>query len=155
MAVKKHGPLPSNHHVVRYVPWAKLRKDEHDGVIGILGEAFRQREDEKYLSVDWLEYPGEPDTRSREEMALASARRIRNSNLAVKPKSGFVIGEVGQIQARCRELKQIKVFVTYEPSLSNQAHAAVKKLPREDMELQEDLANGVWSELHLNTHLPK
>jgi hypothetical protein len=34
--------LPSEHHVVRNVPWGKLRKDDNDPekVIGVLGEAF-------------------------------------------------------------------------------------------------------------------
>jgi hypothetical protein len=48
--------LPDDHHVVRYVPWARLRKDEHENVIGVLGAAFRLRDGEQYLSATWAEF---------------------------------------------------------------------------------------------------
>jgi hypothetical protein len=48
--------LPPEDHVVRYVPWARLRKDEEDNVIGVLGAAFRLREGEEYLSATWAEF---------------------------------------------------------------------------------------------------
>ncbi|MGT2502529.1 hypothetical protein ACVOMS_20245 [Bradyrhizobium guangxiense] len=48
--------LPETDHCVRYVPWARLRKDEEDNVIGILGAAFRLRDEEDYLSATWAEF---------------------------------------------------------------------------------------------------
>jgi hypothetical protein len=54
--MKKGQKLPPDHHVVRYVPWSKLRRDENDNVLGVLGEAFRRRDEEKALSATWLEY---------------------------------------------------------------------------------------------------
>ena len=48
--------LPDEHHVMRYVPWTRLRKDEDDNVLGFLGDAFKLKPNEDHLSVNWLEY---------------------------------------------------------------------------------------------------
>lgn len=145
MVSKKSKKLPINDHVVRYVSWNKLRKDENDEVVGVLAEAFKMRDSDKFLSATWLEYfPG-----SREEQVCAAVRAIRASKLDVKPKSGFVIGEVGAIQAECAA-RNYKVLILHEPEDDNKAHVAVKLLPRDDMELLERLATGAWSEWILN-----
>ncbi|MGH8489443.1 MAG: hypothetical protein ACREXS_11435, partial [Gammaproteobacteria bacterium] len=86
MARKKK--LPPQDHVMRYVSWNKLRKNEKDEVIGILGEAFKMRDSDKSLSTTWLEY----FLGSREEQITAAVRAVRASKLEVKPKSGFAIG---------------------------------------------------------------
>jgi hypothetical protein len=87
--------LPPEHHVVRNVPWGKLRKDENDPerVIGVLGEAFKMRPVEDTLSTTWLEYfPG-----SRGEQIKGAVHAMRASKLEIKAKSGFAIGNVGII----------------------------------------------------------
>jgi hypothetical protein len=48
--------LPDDHRVVRYVPWSRLRRDEDDNVIGVLGVAFKLRDGEEYLSATWAEF---------------------------------------------------------------------------------------------------
>jgi hypothetical protein len=48
--------LPDEDHVIRYVPWGRLRKDEDDNVLGFLPQAFQLRPEEDYLSVNWVEY---------------------------------------------------------------------------------------------------
>jgi hypothetical protein len=48
--------LPDEDHVMRYVSWARLRRDEDDNILGFLGAAFQLRPDEESLSVNWLEY---------------------------------------------------------------------------------------------------
>jgi hypothetical protein len=136
--------LPENH-VVRYVSWNKLRKNENDEVIGVLGEAFKMRDSDKSLSVTWIEYfPGD-----RSEQIAESVQAIRASKLAVKPKSGFAVGQVGAIQRQC-SARNYKIRIFHEPEDDNAAHAAVKSLPRDDMELLEELASGAWSECVLN-----
>lgn len=143
MARKKK--LPLHDHVMRYVSWNKLRKNENDEVIGILGEAFKMRDSDKSLSTTWLEY----FLGSREEQITAAVRAVRASKLEVKPKSGFAIGEVGAIQADCAALNY-KVRIFHEPEDDNEAHAAVRSLPRDDMELLERLATGAWADWILN-----
>ena len=48
--------IPDEHHLVRYISWAKLLKDEFDNVTGVLPEAFTLRDDEPFLSAAWQEY---------------------------------------------------------------------------------------------------
>lgn len=143
MARKKK--LPPHNHVMRYVSWNKLRKNENDEVIGVLGEAFKMRDSDKSLSTTWLEY----FLGSREEQITAAVRAVRASKLEVKPKSGFAIGEVGAIQADCAA-RNYKVSIFHEPEDDNEAHAAVRSLPRDDMELLEHLAIGAWADWILN-----
>lgn len=149
MASKKSKKLPPNDHVVRYVPWNKLRKNENDEVIGVLGEAFKMRDSDKSLSTTWLEY----FLGSREEQIIAVVRAIRASKLEVKPKSGFATGEVGAIQAECAA-RNYKVRILHEREDDNEAHAAVRSLPRDDMELLERLATGAWADFILNKTVP-
>jgi hypothetical protein len=55
--------LPDEDHVVRYVPWGRLRRDEDENVLGFLPQAFQLRQEEDYLSVNWLQYyDGDPET---------------------------------------------------------------------------------------------
>jgi hypothetical protein len=80
MASKKTKKIPPDNHVVRYASWNKLRRDENDEVIGVLGEAFRMRDSDKSLSTTWLEYFGG----SRNEQIVAAVRAIRASAIAHK-----------------------------------------------------------------------
>ena len=146
----KGQKLPPEHHVVRYVPWSKLRKDENDNVLGVLGEAFRLRETEKGLSVTWLEY-FEGD---RPAQVIKSVKAIRASNLRPGGKSGFAIGEIAAVTTACAERKH-KIRVVHEPEDDNKAHASVRRLPRDDLELLELLATTAWSELVLNADVEK
>ena len=86
--------LPHEHHVVRYVPWARLRKDENDNVIGILGAAFKLRQIEDYLSATWAEF----FQGTRPECVVAAVQAIRASEIKVSPRSGFAIGNVGRVK---------------------------------------------------------
>ncbi len=141
--------LPPNDHVVRYVPWARLRKDDNDKVIGILGDAFKLREDEKALSATWLEYfPGE-----RTEQVTGAVQAIRASSLKVGSKSGFAIGKVATVKAACAS-RRYKIRIVHEPDDDNKAHVAVRQVPRDDPVLLELLAEEAWAELHLNAQIP-
>lgn len=142
----KKTKLEPNDHVIRYVSWNKLRKDENDQVIGVLGVAFQRRDKDRSLSVTWLEYfPGNYD-----EQTAASIRAIRASKLDVKPKSGFVIGKVVAIQELC-ESRKYKVRFSHEPEDDNPAHASVSGLPRDDLALLESLALDAWCDVRLNS----
>lgn len=145
MALKKTKKIPLDNHVVRYVSWSKLRKTENDEVIGVLGEAFRMRDSENSLSTTWLEY----FEGSHNEQIVAAVRAIRASKLEVRPKSGFAIGGVGAIQDECAA-RHYKVRIFHVPRCDNEAHATVRALPRDDMELLERLAAGAWADWTLN-----
>jgi hypothetical protein len=89
-------------------------------------------------------------------MSRSSQRFARSAlaTLEVKPKSGFAIGGVGAIQDECAA-RNYKVRILHDPMDDNKAHATVKALPRDDMELLECLATGAWSELILNKSVPE
>lgn len=129
------------------MPWAKLRKDENDNVLGVLGEAFKLRDKEKALSATWLEYfSGARDTQ------ITSAVQTIRASIRTGGKSGFAIGKVAAINAICVN-RHSKIRIVYEPMCSNKAHVGVRDLPRDDLELLEMLAAEAWSELILNSQV--
>ena len=146
----KYHKLPPDDHIIRYVSWARLRKDENDNVIGVLGEAFRRRPDENALSATWLEY----FSGSRQKQVTSSVRAIRASKLCPRPKSGFAIGNVDAISKACLQRKQ-RVRIIHEPEEDNKAHASVRRITRDDLELLEILATEAWAELVLNSSIPE
>lgn len=145
----KGQKLPSEHHVVRYIPWSKLRKDDNDNVLGVLGVAFQLRHGEKVLSATWLEYfSGE-----RDEQIIAAVHAVRASDLKPGGKSGFAIGKVGVIATACANGGH-KVRIVHEPGADNKAHVGIRRMPRDDAELLEILAAEAWAELVLNSQIP-
>jgi hypothetical protein len=140
--------LPDEDHVMRYVPWGRLRKDEDDNVLGFLGDAFKLKPDEDYLSVNWLEY----FDGVREAIIQASVRTFRNT-LKVGTKSSFGIGNVSKIKAVCRS-NGANVRIVYEPEDDNKPHAAIRRLPRDDFTLLEALAADAFVELIHNAAIP-
>src|SRR5262245_56938837 len=140
--------LPPEHHIVRNVPWGKLRKadDDPEKVIGVLGEAFKMRPVDETLSTTWLEYfAGE-----RREQIHRAIRAMRASKLEIKTKSGFAIGQVGRISSVAAE-RGHSIRVLHQAENDNKAHVSVRRWPRDDMELFELLAAEAWSEVVLNT----
>lgn len=142
--VKKGQQLPDTDHVVRHVPWTRLRKDEDENVIGILPQALKLRDEEEALSVDWLEcFDGIHEDRIRQ--AVVHFRSLRT----IGPKSGFSIGNVGNIKRICNRQKS-SIRIIYAPSKSNSAHSLIQRLPREDMAVLEALATEVFVDFVLN-----
>ena len=143
--------LPPQHHIVRYVPWARLRKDENDNVIGVLGAAFKLRENEDYLSATWLEFFKGGDG----ECVASAVRVIRGSEIKVTARSGFAIGNVGRVKDVCLADKQKhKIRVIHEPEDDNEAHTALRGWPRDNDPLLQLIAEDVWNETILNSAIP-
>jgi hypothetical protein len=142
--------LPDEDHVIRYVPWGRLRKDEDDNVIGFLPQAFELREGELYLSVNWLEYhEGDRDTQIR-----LSVWAIRGEfERPLGAKSGFAIGNVAKVKQTCQAAGS-RVRIVHEPVTNNPGHAAVRRLPRDDMSLLDALATDAFTEAVNNSDIP-
>jgi hypothetical protein len=144
--------LPDSDHIVRYVPWARLRKDEHDNVIGVLGAAFRLREGEDYLSATWVEFF---QAGVHDENIASAVKAIRASEIDVRPRSGFAVGNVGGIKSRCLADKgKHRIRVIHEMTKDNPAHTAVRLWPRDNDSLLELLALSEWSTTVLNKDIP-
>jgi hypothetical protein len=142
--------LPNEDHVMRYVPWGKLRRDGDDNVLGFLAEAFKLRPDETYLSVNWLEhFEFEGD---REAQIQASVKTFRKT-LNVGAKSAFGIGNVARIKEVC-SARDVDVRIVYEPKDENQSHSAIRRLPRDDAMLLDALAADAFVELIHNRAIP-
>jgi hypothetical protein len=143
--------LPAEDHVIRYVPWARLRKDEDENIIGVLGVAFQLRDDEDYLSATWVEFfPG-----AHADRIAAAVRVIRASKLRVTPRSGFATGNVDRIKATCLADKgRHKIRFIHEREDDNEAHTALRGWPRENDDLLDLLAEDAWSGVVLNKDIP-
>ncbi len=141
--------LHPENHVLRHAPWSKLRKDENDSVIGVLGEAFKMRPVDTYLSTTALEYfPGD-----RQAQTVAAVQAMRASRLNIPKKSGFAIGQVQRIKTTCLTQRH-NIRVVHEPTDDNKAHVAVRRFPADDMELFQLLAADAWSQVVLNADIP-
>ncbi len=140
--------LPDEDHVMRYVPWARLRKDEDQNILGFLPQAFELKPDEKSLSVNWLEkFGGDPESRIQ-----ASVKTFRGT-IRVGRKSAFGIGNVGRIKEICRT-SGINVRILHEPEPNNPSHSSIHRLPREDQALLEALAADAFVDLVRNADIP-
>ncbi len=144
--MEKGANLPDDHHVMRYVPWNRLRRDEDDNVIGFLGQAFALKPGEESLSVNWLEYfCGDRESNIRDSV-IEFRRTIK-----VGKKSAFGIASVKKVKDTCSATAGVKVRVVYEPSEYNPAHSGIRRLPRDDFTLLDALAADAFSELIKNS----
>jgi len=140
--------LPDNDHVMRYVPWGRLRRDGDDNVLGFLGVAFQRRANEDSLSVNWLEYfPGDRDTKIR-----ASVTKFRET-IHVGTKSAFGVGNVARVKNVCRA-NGARVRIVYEPTDDNLSHSGIRRLPRDDLSILDALAADAFVDLVQNTAIP-
>lgn len=144
--IDKGANLPDDNHVMRYVPWSRLLRDEADNVIGFLSQAFALKPDEESLSVNWLEYFG-GDRKTNIQDSVLEFRRT----YTVGRKSAFGIANVKKIKDTCSATAGVKVRVVYEPSRKNPAHSGIRRLPRDDVALLDALAADVFSELVKNS----
>jgi hypothetical protein len=142
--------LPDKDHVIRYVPWGRLRKDEDENVLGFLPQAFQLRPEEQYLSINWLQYyDGDRETQIR-----LSVWAMRGS--FAKPlgaKSAFAIGNVAEVKETCHAFGN-RVRVVHEPEPNNPGHSAIRQLLRDDLSLLEALAADAFTERVSNSDIP-
>jgi hypothetical protein len=140
------------HHLVRYVPWSKLRKvvleDGSEKVEGPAYNAFSLRPEEDYLSTNWLEfYSGDRAIQMLETVRLT--RKVRD----VGKKSAFAYGVAGEIRKTCEKRKH-QIRIVHAADGDNISHAEVRRFPRDDLELEEMLSASSWSRFALNTDFP-
>lgn len=145
--MKKGTLLDRAHHVMRHVPWARLRRDADDNVIGFLPQAFELREAEQALSVNWVEYHdgGSGD-------AKAACVKTFREMLDIKKKSAFGVGNVGKIGAiRGSTGKSIRTI--YSPTNGNKSHSLMQGKPIEELAVQEMLATEIFTQLIKNSDI--
>jgi hypothetical protein len=139
--------LPDDDHILRYVPWGRLLKDEDDNVLGFLPQAFQRREGEDYLSVNWVEFhDGDRDTQIR--LSVWAIRESFDNPLG--GKSAFALGIVNKVK-EISERAGSRVRIVHEPEPKNPAHSGIRRIPRDDLTLLEALAADAFAERVNNT----
>jgi hypothetical protein len=143
--------LPNEDHVARYVPWGRLRRDGDDNVLGFLPQAFQRRENEDYLSVNWLEFH-EGDRNTQIRYCVWAVRDSFGRPLGAK--SAFAIGNVGKVKEICQKAGSRVRIVHEADDPKNRAHSGIRRLPRDDLILLESLATDVFTDRVNNTDIP-
>ncbi|MCA3741006.1 hypothetical protein [Phenylobacterium sp.] len=134
--------LLDEHHVMRHVPPAKLRRDADGVVIGFNFNAFALRDGEGYLSAAWVEHAatGEKATDVAATIkAFAAAREVR-------PSHRYAVGNVGDIRKACAGYNQ-RPRISHEPVDRFDAHASIRQFNSDNHELLEILAAEAWAEM--------
>lgn len=139
--------LPDRDHVIRHVPWSRLRRDENDNVLGFLPEAFELRPEEKSLSVNWLElFDGDHNYRTSKIInELRAAKKIGR-------KSAFGLGNVGNIKNICEKNGRM-VKIVYAPTVGISSHSEIRHLPLDDKSILEALATEAFVDLVPNSDI--
>ncbi len=148
MKLKRGHSLPDADHVVRYVPWTRLLRDEDDKVLGLLLQAFQLRDGESSLSVNWLEYLNSDKSTNLAECVKAFRRVYKCGT-----KSGYAVASVGNVKAVFVR-KQRVVRIVYEPSPNNKAHSAIHAKINDDLALLDELGGEFYKEFHFNSKFP-
>lgn len=148
MHLKKGNSVPDDNHLIRRIPWNKLLKDEHNNVLGCLGEAFRLRDGEPSLSANRLEY----FTGTQNDQIIHAVKELRGT-FKIKPKDRFAIGKAVAIKAVCAE-KNRKIRIISAPTKEIASHVSISSWPDDDMELLEIIAAEAWGQLVANSDIP-
>jgi hypothetical protein len=139
----KIKPIPGTDHVMRHVAPARLRRDADDNIVGFLGQAFRLREGESYLSAAWIEHNKTGTKHADIAATILCFKAVR----AVKNNDRFAVGNVSVIQAACSSANQ-KIRIVHEPRAGFECHAAIRQINTDDDRLLEILAEDAWAEMH-------
>ena len=100
------GSVPDGDHVTRLCSGSHFRPD------GTLApSAFKLRQGETYLSVNWLEHLS-LGSRAAE---LAEVRRVLATKRAVGASARLALLNVGQMRDAVRHARAVEVFVRHEP----------------------------------------
>lgn len=133
--------LPNPSRVVRDVPYSRMERDsETDEYLRPYPSAFQLKEGERDLSVTWCEYfSGSPDEQLRCAIeALRKSRVIKSSACFCAASTPNILGAIADAGGKGRA-----VFLPVE---SNQAHAGILGIDRENTLLLQLLSEDVWCE---------
>lgn len=145
MAIKRGNSLPGHDHIMRYVPPSRLRRDEDGNVFGILPQAFAYRNDEDFLSVNWLEY-----FKKDKASNLRDCVDAQRATLTVGKNCVYAVAMVEKVRLVCVK-KQKPVRIVYQPTTGNMAHSAFHVQHNDDLNVMSDLALEFEREMHPNS----
>ena len=110
----KGDRVPDSDHIARYCRGSSV---ESDGTINRM--AFRIRNEEGYLSVNWLEFLKKP---SREE-EIDEIQNVLRKKLTLGSRSRIAVANVGSLIDHIRAERILKV--QHEPEPEDQSHSGI------------------------------
>lgn len=106
----KGDPVPDPHHIARYCGGSTIREDG-----SISGVAFRLRQTEEFLSVNWLEFLSQP-TRDAE---IRELQKVLGSKLQLRAKARIAALNTGELRRYVRvnspDRRELRVLHQQEP----------------------------------------
>lgn len=128
--------VPDSDHISRYCGGAQTHEDGR-----ISGTAFRLRESEEYLSVNWLEYLGLADRHSQiEEM-----RRVLRAKLKLGSQARLAVLNAGRLHEHVASASPDRrmLDILHEPEPVDPSHAGIFGLRPDDTLIAELIAQVV------------
>lgn len=130
--------LPPDNHVARYCP-RKFISESNSVAPG----AFMLKKNERYLSVQWLEYLMQPDRKE----AINKVREMLSRHLKIKRQDRIALLNVERTCNQVAEESGHKIVMLHEPSLNNEAHSGIFGVDQ-DQELIAELITETILENH-------
>ena len=123
-------PLPDQDHVTRYCSPMRVEN-------GLpLAVAFEPREQDQFLSVNWLEYWGELDL----DASLDQVRKELQRDLQVKNEGRLAVLNVSEVKLAIEQVTRRPSSITHQPTTTMESHAGVFGFARSDFEVAVELA---------------
>lgn len=107
--------------------------------------AFRHREGEEALSVNWLEFFNKDKTSN-----LYHCVEAQRATLKVGKSCIYAVAVVDKVKQVCVK-KQKHVRIVYHPTKGNPAHATLHVQQNDDLNVMSDLAHEFEKEMHPNS----
>lgn len=154
----RNNPLPDPDEVIRWVARKFIEKDDDGNPVRTKkGEiqhidpgAYELRADEDYLSVTWLGYF--QIERLLAIPAGAEAFRLSLDSGKIAATSAFAVASVVSVKASCKAANAT-VRLLEEPVAGNDAHAAIRRFPRDNRDLLNVLASQTFYEAYVYREL--
>lgn len=116
--------LPDDDHVAYYCSSSKI-----DGRGLPSARAFLPRGNETHLSVNWLEYLGEPDRPS----AIARVRLVLDKKITIRPSGRLAVLNVGEAKGAARGAGNTTLAVEHRPEPCDPSHTGITGYSSGDM----------------------
>lgn len=125
MSMKKDA-IPDNDHVSRYVKYTHIAKNGR-----VLGKAFRLRENENSLSVNWLEFF---DLRDKKAEVQKIREAFADKGRGVGTKAKFVVLNVGEMREYVQQESDDNriLSVLHDPQDNDLSHSGIYNMRHDD-----------------------
>ncbi len=124
--------VPDDDHVLRHCPGGRIGRDGDPKPA-----AFMLRENEEYLSVNWLEHSGQPDLAAAVRHAEGAVGRFRQ----LRKSCRFAVLNVGAVKTAIATHAGIALRVEHLPLEGNPSHSGIFGHAAADRILALDIAN--------------